>query len=178
MEITSQTSCLPYRDVIQEQPGTLVRKGKQCASCAFVLCYALNVYFSVYVRKIQRDVCNFYFRSALYTKYCHISNLIVPPLCLQLLCRIFKEVHFINVYWNGSASLPNPEMLWNCNNKQEMIVLLVALNFALKYKECFSSPGKLNGHKESNSFGRLLRKITITLYASFTMKESTRKVRR
>lgn len=56
MEETSQTSCLPYHDVTQQQPGTLVRKGKQCAFCAFVCCvYALNVqYVSVFMLKMKR----------------------------------------------------------------------------------------------------------------------------
>lgn len=78
-------------------------------------------------------MCNFYVWSALCTQCSHISDLIVPPLCLQLLCRIFKLVQFIHVEENGKISLPFSEP---GNNKPEITVLLVDMHFTWKYKEC------------------------------------------
>lgn len=158
MKITSPTSCLPYCDVIQEQPGTLVRKRESNLLFVVYLCSALNVYISVYVHftvLIQRDVCNFFFFfffwSALSTKRCHISNLSyssssssLPSVTVPFYFP--KWCVFINVYLNGSASLP--AVLWKCNNTKGNTVLPVALHSLLWCKDVFH-PDKLGRHKES-----------------------------
>lgn len=76
MEITSQTSCSPYCDVIQGATRNTGQKGKamcflcicvmSCFKCIFqCLCLRKDIFLTV---EIQRDVCNFHFWSALYTK--------------------------------------------------------------------------------------------------------------
>lgn len=74
--------------------------------------------------------------------------------------NIFKGVHFINVFWNGGAPLPDLK----CSEK-EITVLLVAFAFySERQRECFSSWGNWRDIKNSKCFGRALREITSMLY--------------
>lgn len=114
METTSLTSCSPYHDVIQDQPQTLVKKGKWCAFCAFLLRCALNVYLSVCVWE-KTFSCQCTYRgmcaistsevlctqnNATYQSHCSFS---MPSASVPVLSKWYI---FLNVYWNASASLP------------------------------------------------------------------------
>lgn len=130
METTSQTSCSPYRDVIQERPGTLVRQGKQCASCAFVLRYALNVHFSVYVKK-GKEKRRHFLNSVEGWVQCFTSGLLsthnnatyqIPLFLLfafQLLCQYFQSGTFYKCILKWRCFTASHEMFWNCDKKKQ-----------------------------------------------------------
>lgn len=107
METTSQTSGLPYRHVLQEQPGNSGQK-RESSELVVHLCYALNVYFSVYVSEKKEEKR----KQRRYRGVCAISTSGVGKLtshirshCSSALpsAAIFKVVHFINVCLTRNA---------------------------------------------------------------------------
>lgn len=150
---------------LNEQPGTLVRKGKQCAFfCAFcVTCHALNVYFSVYVwgETFSRQ-WRYSGMCAITTSgvVCTLNNVtyqisLFPLYAFSYCASIFKVVHFINVYWNESASLPALQCFET--NKKLLLLLLVAAFW--NTNECFSSPGHWKDTENLKCFGRTPRDV-------------------
>lgn len=144
MEITSQTSCSPYCDVIQEQTRKTGQRRKAmcflcicvllCFKCIFqCLCLRKDIFLTV---QVQRDVCNFPFCTQNNVTYQISLFLLYAFSCCA---SIFNGVHFINVYWNGFTA--SPEMLWNCNKK--LLCCWWVLYFALRYKRMFFIPWKL-----------------------------------
>lgn len=53
MEITSQTSCSPYRDVVPEQPGTAQKGKAMCFLCICVLLCFKGIYSVCMLKKIH-----------------------------------------------------------------------------------------------------------------------------
>lgn len=95
-------------------------KGKQCAFCAFVLCRALHVKFSVCRQclfwQIQRDACNFPFLERSHRKV--MSHIKSHCSCLQPLCWDFqsgKFSKFISKYFTArTTNMKLPCCWWLC----------------------------------------------------------------
>lgn len=116
------------------------QKGKRCAFCVLVLCFKC-VYINVCVERKNISL------QCWYRGMCAISTIVLftrsnATYQISVFLRsAFSHCAVFSFSQSGAfykcvvkRGAPLPALLWNCNNKQEVPVLQVAL-----HRECFSS---------------------------------------
>ncbi len=86
-----------------------------------------------------------------------------------------KVVHFVNVYWNGSASLPAPKCSETATTNKKLLCCWWLCILHWNTKECFTSPGNWKDIKNLDILVGHWEKLHTTY--CIQLRESTKKAK-